>query len=287
MGLAFKVLCSCPIYGAILKTFDKSGSYPLFSLERVFKMAESEIAEKLIDRGKILFEAPKKEIDFVKDEAASKLLNDLDNYPHAFVLACIMDRQIKAERAWLIPQKISERIGSFSFETLKKLTLENIKRLFNNPKPLHRFNDEMSVNFYEAIKRIEREYNEDASKIWSDKPSSAEVVYRFLNFRGVGPKIATMAANILARDFKVELKDYNSIDISPDVHVKRVFHRLGFVSEDASNDELIYKARSLHPRFPGLMDLPTWEIGREFCKPKKPLCDGCYVTDRCPKNGLV
>ena len=30
-------------------------------------------------------------------------INDIKNYPHLFVLACLMDRQVKAEKAWKIP----------------------------------------------------------------------------------------------------------------------------------------------------------------------------------------
>ncbi|RMF00953.1 MAG: iron-sulfur cluster loop, partial [Alphaproteobacteria bacterium] len=98
-------------------------------------------------------------------------------------------------------------------------------------------------------------------------PSSAMVVYRFLEFSGVGPKIATMAANILARSFKIPMADYYSIDISADVHVKRVFERLGLVDADPSVDQVIYRARSLNPEFPGLLDYPCWDIGRKWCKP--------------------
>ena len=32
---------------------------------------------------------------------ANAFLNDLEKYPHAYVLACCMDRQTKAERAWM------------------------------------------------------------------------------------------------------------------------------------------------------------------------------------------
>jgi len=60
-----------------------------------------EIIKILIDRGKELLKQPYKKIEFTGNEEADNLLNDLDNFPHAFVLACIMDRQIKAERAWL------------------------------------------------------------------------------------------------------------------------------------------------------------------------------------------
>ena len=61
-----------------------------------------------------------------------------------------------------------------------------------------------------------------------------------------------MAANILARDFKILMADYICIDVSPDTYVKRVFKRLGFISKNASNYELIYSARELNPEYPGI-----------------------------------
>jgi endonuclease III len=91
-----------------------------------------------------------------------------------------------------------------------------------------------------------------------------------------------MAANILARDFKVPFSDYYSIDVSVDVHLRRVFTRLELIREHASVEEVVYQARALHPEFPGLMDLPTWEIGRTWCKPTNPKCAECYMLTVCP-----
>jgi endonuclease III len=140
----------------------------------------------------------------------------------------------------------------------------------------------MSRLFHAAVQRIAEEYAGDASGIWANRPSSAEVVCRFLQFDGVGPKISTMAANILARDYKVPFSDYYSIDISADVHVRRVFGRLGLCSSDATVEQLVYKARALHPEFPGIVDLPIWEIGRLWCRPHDPACSACYMQDLCP-----
>ena len=99
-------------------------------------------------------------------------------------------------------------------------------------------------------------------QIWSNNPSSAKVVYEFLQFKGSGKKIATMAANILARQFKIPFSDYYSIDISPDVHILRVMRRTGLVDNNADLDSIIYKARELNPEFPGIIDFSCWEIGR-------------------------
>lgn len=211
------------------------------------------------------------------------MLNNLKQFPHAFVLACIMDRQIKAEKAWLIPYYISQEIGGFEYERLLKLDLNSLKDIFQK-RSLHRFNKIMAENFYSAIQLIHNKYKNDASKIWKDNPKSATIVRRFLEFEGVGIKIATMAANILAREFKISMQDRICIDISPDVQVKRVFIRLGFIPRDASNDELIYCARELHPEYPGIFDFSAWEIGRNWCRPRNPDCKNCYLNEYCPKN---
>ena len=245
--------------------------------------SEAWIRDRLVEHGKQLFNAPKQLVHFTDDEAANALLNDLTGHPHAFVLACVMDRQVKAERAWLISYRFQQRLGGdFSIQRLTSLTLAEVKTLMSEPEPLHRFADKMGGLFHATVQRIVQQYDSDASRIWQDKPSSADVVYRFLEFDGIGLKIASMAANILARDFKLPFADYYSIDISADVHVRRVFGRLGLAAADASVEQLIFRARSLYPEFPGLMDLPAWEIGRQWCRPKKPQCTACYLSNGCP-----
>ncbi len=245
-------------------------------------MLNPEIAALLVKRGEELFKAKPKHVIFTKDPAADALLNDIAKHPHAFVLACIMDRQIKAERAWQIPYKISQAIGGFSFELLRALSLDEFRRLLREPVLLHRFPGTMAQNLHSAVQLIATEYDGDAARIWRDCPSSAEVVIRFLRFPGVGPKIATMAANILAREFKIPFADYYSIDVSADVHIRRVFWRLGLIREDAGPEEAVYAARALHPTFPGLMDFPAWEIGRSWCRPTAPHCVECYMRAVCP-----
>jgi len=247
-------------------------------------MNEKVIRDRLVEHGQTLFRAPKQLIPFTREPKADALLNDLGNHPHAFVLACVMDRQIKAEKAWKIPFLISEKIKGFSMDALGALSLADVIRLMTKPEPLHRFIDVMPGNFYAAIQRIKKSYAGDAARIWAGRPASAEVVYRFLEFDGVGPKIASMAANILAREFKIPFEDYFSIDISADVHVRRVFARLGLCAADASVDQVIYKARALYPKFPGMMDFPCWEIGRKWCKANGQVCSGCYMKGLCPKH---
>ena len=235
----------------------------------------------LVTIGKERFNNPERQsVHFVEDKIQNDFLNDIENTPQAYVLGCLMDRQMKSERAWSIPYRIKSIIGRFDIDNLASLTLDEYKNIFDSNN-LHRFNDTMAGVFHSAVNDIKTKYNGDASCIWSNIPSSAKVVYEFLQYKGCGKKLATMAANILARQFKVPFSDYYSVDISPDVHILRVMRRTGLVDANADLDSVIYKARELNPEFPGVIDFSCWEIGRTWCRPKHPNCEECIIRSEC------
>jgi endonuclease III len=90
-----------------------------------------------------------------------------------------------------------------------------------------------------------------------------------------------MAANILVRDFRVPVSDKYSIDVSVDVHVRRVTRRLGLVRPDCSDEEIIYRAREMNPKYPGVIDFGLWDLGRSCCRPKAPDCGFCQFRRLC------
>jgi len=239
----------------------------------------------LKERGQEIFSKPPRHVEFLNNDKFKEInsfLGDIKNQPHAFVLACIMDRRIKTERAFPIPYHVSKIINGFRMSKLLEYNLEQYINMFvrNN---LHYYNKVMATNFYKALQKIHTDYQNDASQIWANKPSSAAIVKRFLLFDGVGPKIATMAANILVRDFKIPMSDYYSIDISVDRQVRKVFRRLGFVKKGSNDYIIIYFAREHNPEYPGIFDLPCWYIGKNWCKQQNPICDECKMTETCPK----
>lgn len=245
---------------------------------------QQELVKKLIERGKQVIDGPETEITFAPNEGAKRILEDIDTYPHIFLLGCLMDRQIKAEKAWLIPYHISTRIGGTDFEYFVKTSLEEYKELFNTFK-YHRFNTIMAEYTFLAVQKIHEDYNDDASMIWRNAQSSATVIRRFLEFKGIGVKIATMAVNLLVRERKKPISDLSHIDISSDTHVRRVFKRTGLVSPNPSNEEVIYRAKELYPSYPGILDIGAFEVGRQYCfARKKPDCDSCYLGEYCEKN---
>lgn len=222
-------------------------------------------------------------------EQADSFVRDIGKYPHAFVLACLMDSGVDADVAWSIPYRVYKELDTFEILDLYKVKENKYVEMFGGEKKWHRYPAVKAKVFYEAVHKIvdTKFMNGDASRIWSGKPSSHDVVMRFMDFKGCGFKIANMAPNLLFRYFGVEFSDYSFIDIATDVHTMRVFQRLGLTpyvqDSEIARIYTIVKARELNPEFPGLVDGLCWEVGREFCNPNKPKCEACPFSKFCEK----
>lgn len=221
--------------------------------------------------------------NYTSSESANAYFNNIESYPHLFVLSCLMDRRIDSDKAWQIPYNFCRDFNAFDMRSLSQLTREEISQWFTNNKP-HWLNNPMATIFYDAIQRIHTEYQDDASKLWADNPKSSTFVARFSKFNGAGPKITSMAANILARDYGIAFEDYSSIDISVDDHVKHVFYQLGLTEDEDDIDSIIYKARELNSEYPGIIDFLCWETGKLYCHPTNPECDKCQLSACCPSK---
>lgn len=104
------------------------------------------MGSKLIEIAKSHYENDDNYVRFVDDYKVNDLLNNFDEYPHAFVLGCVMDKQIAAERAWSIPYKIYKELGKFDIDFLADVPVDEYKRLFNEGK-YHRFNNQCAEFF--------------------------------------------------------------------------------------------------------------------------------------------
>lgn len=237
------------------------------------------LQDKLAAMAKKVYQGPWELGKFSKNERANVIINNIEKVPHIFVMACLLGRQFHDEKAWETMAYLEERTGTLDIEKLSRLTLGDWERAFTKPTPLHGFPHEMARTVMAAVQRITREYGGDASRMWNDKPSSATVIKRFLEFDGIGPKVSTMAVNILARYFKIKMSDYYSIEVTVDGRMKRVLSRLGIV--DSKKPRYIQlTVRDMYPKYPGIFDPIFWEIGKFHCFQVHPDCAGC------PANGL-
>ena len=202
--------------------------------------------------------------------------------PFAFLLAVVMDQGITAERAWLAPYLLKNRLGYL--DPARIASNEGaVRAAVQRPPTLHRYVETIPRWLALAGQRVVNEYGGDAGRIWRDEPTAQELQSRFDAFIGIGQKKAAMAVEILERDLGVKIRDLHRSDVAFDVHLRRVFLRTRLADRDERN-HMIGVARELNPSRPGELDLPTWLIGRGWCHPGTPNCGSCPLTIVCPKD---
>jgi len=212
---------------------------------------------------------------FTGEPAADELLRD----PNAFLLGVLFTQGIPAERAWAGPKRLLERLGTLEPAFLSRN--ENLVRAaVQAPPMLHRFKETLPRWISSAARRIEAEYGGDASLVWAPGSSVLDVTGRLSSFDGIGRKKAVMAVEILTRHFGVELSGRERGQVAYDIHVRRVFLRSGLSDVD-SLEHIEAAAASVWPDSPGTLDLATWLVGRDSCRPRAPRCDECRLGEVC------
>lgn len=127
------------------------------------------------------------------------------------------------------------------------------------------------VGFYaNKAKQIIELSKEIVAKYNGQVPESIE---ELVKFKGVGRKTANL---VVARGF-------NKPAICVDIHVHRIFNRMGYV-KTKNPEETEFALRAKLPK-KYWIDINTLIVthGQNICKPQKPKCLGCSIKDYCDK----
>jgi uncharacterized HhH-GPD family protein len=218
-------------------------------------------------------------LEFTPVPAANELIR---TNGFAFLLAVLMDQGVPAERAWLAPYELLQRLAHL--DPARFAVEEDAIRAAVQQRPkLHRYVETIPRWLSLAGRRVMSQYDGIASRIWSDRPAADVLQRRFDAFVGIAQKKAAMAVEILERDLGVKISKLDRSDVAYDIHLRRVFLRTRLADRD-DRDHMIGVARALHPERPGQLDLPAWLVGRAWCRPGIPNCAGCVLTNVCPKD---
>ncbi len=219
--------------------------------------------------------------------------------PHtanAFVLGVMLDRSVKADRAWDAADWICWALGDSDDATTVWRTLASMEsgrlrgflRYGNGGGAFHRHYKTFARLLPQAARHILDQYDGDPRSIWRNQRDVDEVRRRFDAIPTIGPALAKMAVLILARNHGLlgGKSARRHLDVKPDIHVKRVFRRAGLVRAGASDDEVVDAARTVARDFPGALDAPAWDIGSKWCRPARPRCSECPLSAPCPRLGV-
>jgi len=232
----------------------------------------------LLDFGKRIYP---RDLFPVRCEEAAVLI---EKNPFAFAFAAVLDRGTKAEIIWTVPYYIQKYTGDLNPHFFANKSIEELENIFQSLLEKPRYINDAPRTVKELSEMVLNEYNGDVTRIWKGK-SASYVKRTFQRIYGVGPGIASMIVLLLEKCFKVHFKDvdHKSMDVKPDVHIVRVFYRLGLI-KNPNPTEAVEAARRFNPEYPGALDAPTWVVGRKWCISVLPRCEECPLENVCPKN---
>jgi len=216
---------------------------------------------------------------FTTDTAANDLIV---SRPEAFLIGVLFTQGVPAERAWAGPWLLRERLGHLDLARLASEPDRIAEAVARRPA-LHRFVHTLPRWISSAAARLLAEYGGEACRIWPDGDHVLAVTERLLAFDGIGEKKSAMAVDLLTRVLGVPLTGIECGTVAYDVHVRRVFLRTGLIDRDtlAAVNEA---AAAACPEAPASLDLPTWLVGRQWCRPLRPECGRCRLGSVCPRR---
>ena len=232
--------------------------------------------------------------------ASGRIHFDLATRSNAFLFGALFDRMIDAEKAWAAPGVLADRLGHLDVRRISKLDpilLEKAIRGAMKGEALHRLPAAMARNLVATSKMLVRQYSGDAELIWPDGTPVRDLRTRLKELPGIGDKLADMVIAILARDYRKRFIGWSDTNIAVDRHVARVFLRTGLVTSGDNQRpkvselkaSVLLRAREIYPPYPVGLDLPTFFVGKDFCKALGnggPQCGGCPVRKVCPQERL-
>ena len=139
-------------------------------------------------------------IQITGDPAADQVLSDS---PFALLAGMMLDQQFPMERAFAGPAKVLERFGSLEPAAIAAADPEAFSELCRRPPAIHRYGGSMAARLQELAGIVERDYGGDASRLWSEASTGAELLKRVQSLPGFGKQKAQIFVALLAKQLGV------------------------------------------------------------------------------------
>lgn len=194
------------------------------------------------------------------NQKKSEFVNLMDSFndPYLVLIACILSLRTNDKTTYPA--------------TLRMLELARTPGKMKNIKPEELAKAIYPVGFYEnkakQIIELSRQIDEDLNGKVPDE------IEDLCKFNGVGRKTANL---VLSRGF-------NKPAICVDVHVHRIFNRLGYVKTKNPEETEFALRKKLPEKY--WIDINTLLVthGQNVCKPINPKCSDCPIEKFCAKQ---
>jgi uncharacterized HhH-GPD family protein len=139
-------------------------------------------------------------LQLVQEPGADALL---EANPFALLVGMLLDQQIPMEVAFGGPKKIADRIGGFDAATIADHDPDEFAALCSQTPAIHRFPGSMAKRVQALAQVIVDEYGGDATALWSDGASGADVLRRLKALPGFGEQKAKIFLALLGKQYGV------------------------------------------------------------------------------------
>lgn len=134
------------------------------------------------------------------DDTADQVLTD---DPFALLIGMLLDQQYPMEHAFRGPAKILDRFGSLDPALIADADPEEFAAMAATPPAIHRFPGSMAAKVQAVARAVVEEYDGDASRIWTEAASGADLVKRVMALPGFGRQKAQIFTALVAKQLGV------------------------------------------------------------------------------------
>ena len=139
-------------------------------------------------------------LHFTGDDEADRLLAES---PLALLIGFVCDQQVSVQKAFSAPLELRRRIGTLEAAAIAHMDPGELEAAFRTRPALHRFPGTMAQRTHELCAAIAGDYDGDASRVWTEAESGADLERRLLDLPGIGPMKARSLVAIIGKRFGI------------------------------------------------------------------------------------
>ena len=148
------------------------------------------------------------ELTIAQDPAADKILSE---NPFALLMGMLLDQQYPMEHAFRGPAKVLDRFGTLDPAAIAAAEPESFADLCATPPAIHRYGRSMAGRVQELARHVVEEYDGDASRLWTEASSGADLMKRLRALPGYGEQKAKIFTALLAKQLDVKPRGWTTV----------------------------------------------------------------------------
>lgn len=134
----------------------------------------------------------------------------LDEHPLALLIGMQLDQQYPIAHAFRGGWKILSRFGSLDPAAIAAADPEEFAALCRTPPAIHRYPAAKAARVQELARIVESDYGGEASRIWTEAKSGAELHKRLKALPGFGDQTARILVALLGKQLGVQPRGWKA-----------------------------------------------------------------------------